>query len=138
MRRRPALTALHQAMQGDTVLVVEDEPVVRDLIVEVLADLGCTALRAADARAGLARLRAPGRIDLLISDVGLPGGPKGREMVEVARPHRPDLKVLFITGYAENATFGTGPLEPDMRMIAKPFSVEAQAARVRAMIAGLD
>ncbi|MEE7450136.1 hybrid sensor histidine kinase/response regulator [Methylobacterium radiotolerans] len=132
------LGALHRAARGDTVLVVEDEPVVRDLIVEVLTDLGYAALQASDARAGLDRLRAPGRIDLLISDVGLPGGLSGREMVEAARPHRPDLKVLFITGYAENATFGTGALEPGMRMITKPFSVEALAARVRAMIAGLD
>ena len=59
-------------------------------------------------------------------------------MVDAARPHRPDLKVLFITGYAENATFGTGHLEPGMQMITKPFSVEVLAARVRAMIAGRD
>jgi PAS domain S-box-containing protein len=128
----------HRAADGDTVLVVEDEPVVRDLIVEVLADLGYTALQAADAKAGLALLRAPGRIDLLISDVGLPGGLNGRQMVDAARPHRPDLKVLFITGYAENATFGNGQLELGMRMITKPFPVEVLAARVRAMIAGLD
>ncbi|MGU3657517.1 MULTISPECIES: PAS domain-containing protein [unclassified Methylobacterium] len=131
-------TVLHRAARGETVLVVEDEPVVRDLIVEVLADLGYTAVRAADARAGLALLRGPGRIDLLISDVGLPGGLDGRQMVDAARPHRPDLKVLFITGYAENATFGTGHLEPGMQMITKPFSVEVLAARVRAMIAGRD
>ncbi len=130
------LTESHRAERGDTVLVVEDEPVVRDLIVEVLGDLGYTALQAADARAGLALLRAPGRIDLVISDVGLPGGLDGRQMVDAARPHRPDLKVLFITGYAENATFGNGHLEPGMRMITKPFPVEALAARVREMIAG--
>ncbi|GJE49909.1 Sensor histidine kinase RcsC [Methylobacterium tardum] len=132
------LTEQHRAARGDTVLVVEDEPVVRDLIVEVLEDLGYTALQAADAQAGLALLSETGRIDLLISDVGLPGGLNGRQMVDAARLHRPDLKVLFITGYAENATFGNGHLEPGMRMITKPFPVEALAARVRAMIAGLD
>ncbi|WP_337251967.1 hypothetical protein [Methylobacterium sp. NMS14P] len=75
---------------------------------------------------------------LLIGDVGLPGGLAGRERVEAARAHRPDPKVLFITGCAENAAFGTVGLEPGMRMITEPFSVEAPAARVRAMIAGLD
>ncbi len=119
-------------------LVVEDEPIVRDLIVEVLGDLGYTALQAADASAGLALLREPGRIDLVISDVGLPGGLNGRQMVDAARLHRPALKVLFITGYAENATFGNGHLEPGMRMITKPFPVEALAARVREMIAEAD
>ncbi|WP_187193602.1 MULTISPECIES: PAS domain S-box protein [unclassified Methylobacterium] len=132
------LIEVHRAERGDTVLVVEDDPVVRDLIAEVLGDLGYTALQAADAEAGLALLRAPGRIDLLISDVGLPGGLNGRQMVDAIRPDRPDLKVLFITGYAENATFGNGHLEPGMRMMTKPFPVEALAARVRAMIAGLD
>jgi PAS domain S-box-containing protein len=132
------LTELHRAERGDTVLVVEDDPVVRDLIVEVLEDLGYAALQAADAQAGLGLLSEPGRIDLLISDVGLPGGLNGRQMVDAARLHRPDLKVLFITGYAENATFGNGHLEPGMRMITKPFPVEALAARVREMIAGLD
>jgi DNA-binding response OmpR family regulator len=74
----------------------------------------------------------------VISDVGLPGGLDGRQMVEAVRAHRPDLEVLFITGYAEYATFGNGRLEPGMRMITKPFPVEALAARVRAMIAGRD
>ncbi|MDP4022934.1 PAS domain-containing protein [Methylobacterium sp. NEAU 140] len=130
--------ALHRAERGETVLVVEDEPVVRDLIVEVLGDLGYAALQAADAAAGLAILRGPGRIDLVISDVGLPGALDGRQMIEAARAVRPGLKTLFITGYAENATFGNGHLEPGMRMITKPFPVEALAARVRAMIAGQD
>ncbi|MBL0406682.1 PAS domain-containing protein [Microvirga aerilata] len=118
---------------GETVLVVEDEPVIRDLIVEVLQELGYRALEAADGPAGLKVLQSRKRIDLLITDVGLPGI-NGRQVADQARVTRPDLKVLFITGYAENATLANGFLEPGMEMITKPFAVEALATRVRAMI----
>ena len=74
------------------------------------------------------------RIDLLITDVGLPGGLNGRQMADAAREKRPGLKVLFITGYAENAVVGHGHLAPGMQVVTKPFAMDALAARIRAMI----
>ncbi|WP_132256212.1 hybrid sensor histidine kinase/response regulator [Methylobacterium segetis] len=127
------LTEAHRAEEGETVLVVEDEPVVRDLIVEVLADLGYRALEAQDGPSGLKLLQSRERIDLLVTDVGLPGL-NGRQLADQARESRPELKVLFITGYAENAMFGSGHLSPGMEMITKPFPVEALATRIREMI----
>ncbi|MFH6784099.1 MULTISPECIES: ATP-binding protein [Methylobacterium] len=129
-----AVPAPPVAGSGETVLVVEDEPAVRSLIVDVLRDLGYRALEAQDGPAGLAALRAPGRIDLLVTDVGLPGL-NGRQLADAAREHRPDLKVLFITGYAENAAMA-GFLAPGMQMITKPFPVDLLARRIRAMIEG--
>ncbi|MBO1907776.1 PAS domain-containing protein [Microvirga sp. 3-52] len=118
---------------GETVLVVEDEPVVRDLIVDVLKDLGYRPLEAVDGTSGLKMLQSSRRIDLLVTDVGLPGM-NGRQLADQAREHRPDLKVLFITGYAENAAVASGFLEHGMEMITKPFAVEALAIRIREMI----
>ncbi|HEY8382513.1 MAG TPA: PAS domain S-box protein [Microvirga sp.] len=122
-----------RAEAGETVLVVEDEPVVRSLIVEVLQDLGYTALEAADGLAGLRLLNNARTIDLLVTDVGLPGL-NGRQLADQARERRPHLKVLFITGYAENAALAHGFLEPGMEMITKPFAVDALAAKIRSMI----
>ena len=121
--------------QGETVLVVDDEPTVRMLVADVLQDLGYTLIEAADSVAGLKILQSDVRIDLLVSDVGLPGGMNGRQMADAARLTRPELKVLFITGYAENAAVGNGQLEPGMAVITKPFPVEALASRVREMLA---
>jgi CheY-like chemotaxis protein len=118
-----------RAEAGETVLVVEDEPVVRGLIVEVLEELGYRALEAADGASGLKLLLSKRRIDLLITDVGLPGL-NGRQLADQARERRPDLKVLFITGYAENATLANGFLEPGMAMITKPFAVDALMRKV--------
>ncbi len=119
---------------GETVLVIEDEPVVRNLVVEVLADLGYRAIEAADGPSGLEALQSSQRIDLLITDVGLPGL-NGRQVADAGRALRPDLKVLFMTGYAENTTLPAEFLEPGMAMITKPFAMEALAARVREIIA---
>ena len=116
-------------------LVIEDEASVRELVIEVLDDLGYRALEAADGPAGLRLLQAGERIDLLVTDVGLPGM-NGRQVAEAARALRPGLKVLFITGYAENAALANGFLEPGMELMVKPFAVEALAARVREMIGG--
>ena len=124
-----------RAEAGETVLVVEDEPVIRNLIIEVLQDLGYRALEASDGPAGLKILQSRQRIDLLVTDVGLPGI-NGRQLADAARETRPELKVLFITGYAENATLANGFLDPGMEIFTKPFAVEALATRIRSMIQG--
>ncbi|MFA6123943.1 PAS domain-containing protein [Sphingomonas sp.] len=121
---------------GETVLVVEDEPTVRMLILELLDELGYTAIETETGNEALKVLESPVRIDLLITDVGLPGGMNGRQVADAARASRPELPVLFITGFAENAVVGDGPLEPGMALIAKPFAMDTLAARIRAMLAG--
>jgi PAS domain S-box-containing protein len=118
---------------GETVLVIEDEPVVRGLVVEVLADLGYRAIEATDGPGGLEVLQSSRRIDLLITDVGLPGL-NGRQVADAGRALRPDLKVLFMTGYAENTALTADFLESGMAMITKPFAMETLAARVREII----
>ncbi len=132
----PARTAvLSLAEQGETVLVVDDEPTVRMLVIDILEDLGYAAIEASDSAAGLRVLQSDVRIDLLVTDVGLPGGMNGRQMADAARVSRPKLKVLFITGYAENAALGNGHLAPGMAVLTKPFPIEVMAARIREMIA---
>ena len=128
------LGAPPRAAPGETVLVVDDEPTVRMLVTEVLEDLGYTAIEAADGVAGLKVLQSDVRIDLLVTDVGLPGGMNGRQMAEAGREKRPGLKVLFITGYAEATVLGHGQLAPGMQVITKPFVVEVLGARIREMI----
>ena len=76
------------------------------------------------------------RIDLLITDIGLPGGMNGRQMADMARQRRPDLKVLFITGYAENAAIGNGHLQPGMQVLSKPFAMDKLASRIKSIIEG--
>ncbi|WP_440977848.1 PAS domain S-box protein [Sphingomonas pseudosanguinis] len=125
-----------RARSGETVLIVDDEPSVRMLVTDVLEELGYTAIEAADGAAGLSVLQSDVRIDLLVSDVGLPGGMNGRQMADAARVTRPDLKVLFITGFAQNAAVGNGQLEPGMHVMTKPFAMEAMATRIKALIEG--
>ena len=124
-----------RARDGETVLVVDDEPTVRMLVVEVLEDLGYAAIEAADGAGGLEVLRSGRRLDLLITDVGLPGGMNGRQVADAGRALRPGLRVLFITGYAENAAIGDGHLEPGMHVLTKPFALEALATRIRDIVA---
>ncbi|MFC4158941.1 PAS domain S-box protein [Chitinimonas lacunae] len=119
--------------RGEMVLVVEDDPAVRLLVVEVLSELGYGALEAADARAALSLLEGHDKIDLLISDVGLPGM-NGRQLAEIARQRRPGLKVLFITGYAESAAMRPGLLDPGMEVVTKPFAMDALALKIREMV----
>ncbi|MFC7555116.1 ATP-binding protein [Pseudoroseomonas wenyumeiae] len=130
-----ALPPAPRAEPGETVLVVDDEATVRMLVVEVLQDLGYEAIEASDGHAGLEILRSSARVDLLVSDVGLPGGMNGRQLADAGRALRPRLKVLFITGYAENAVIGDGGLPHAMAVLTKPFSLEALALRIRGMIA---
>jgi signal transduction histidine kinase len=124
-----------RAKPGETVLIVDDEPAIRMLVSEVLEDLGYTAIEAADGPAGLKLLQSDRRIDLLITDVGLPGGMNGRQVADAARSLRPGLKVLFITGYAENAALGNGHLDPGMQILTKPFVMETIASRIKDLIA---
>jgi PAS domain S-box-containing protein len=129
----PAPVQRPQASASGTVLVVDDEPSVRMLVSDTLADLGYSAIEAADAASGLKVLESDVGIDLLITDVGLPGGMNGRQMADAARLSRPELKVLFITGYAEKAAIGPGQLEAGMHILSKPFAMDALATRIRAI-----
>jgi signal transduction histidine kinase len=129
----PQLRAEHQSRQGETVLVVEDEAVVRALVVDVLAGLGYRTVEAADGAAALRILQSDARIDLLVTDVGLPIM-NGRQVYDAAVATRPGLKVLFMTGYAENATLAKGFLESGMEMITKPFAMEQLASRIKRML----
>ncbi|MFM6828967.1 MAG: PAS domain-containing protein [Novosphingobium sp.] len=119
------------AADGSRVLVVDDEPAVRAVVADVLGELGYDVLEAADGPAGLDILRSGERVDLLISDVGLPKGMNGRQLADAARVDRPELKVLFITGYAENAVVGNGQLEPGMHVLTKPFALDTLASKIR-------
>jgi signal transduction histidine kinase len=121
------------AQHGETVLIVEDDPAVRVLVSAVLSDLGYAFVEACDADSAVPILDSAQRIDLLISDVGLPGM-NGRQLAEIGRQYRPDLKVLFITGYAEHAAVRGGFLDPGMQMITKPFTFDLLTAKVREMI----
>jgi PAS domain S-box-containing protein len=131
----PAVKAAEHAATGETVLVVEDEPVVRAVILEMLQEQGYRTREAVDGPAGLRILRDPERIDLLVTDVGLPGM-NGRQLADQARETRPDLKILFITGYAESAAIAAGFLQPGMEMITKPFDLDNLSQRIRSMVSG--
>jgi PAS domain S-box-containing protein len=129
----PDATLVPSARAGETVLVVDDEPTVRMLVADVLRDLGYITLEAPDGARGLELLQSDARIDLLISDVGLPGMMNGRQLADAARVGRPGLKVLFITGFAEAALLNHGQLETGMAVLTKPFTVDTLAARIRAL-----
>ncbi len=128
------ITEPPRAEHGETVLVVDDEPTIRMLVTEVLEELGYTAIEAEDGKSGLKILQSPRRIDLLITDVGLPGGLNGRQLADQAATTRPGLKVLFITGYAENAVVGNGHLRPGMHVMTKPFAMDTLATRIKSII----
>lgn len=118
---------------GLRVLVVEDEQVIRDMAAELLRDLGCQVFAASDGLTGLAMLRSHGKIDLLITDIGLPAL-NGYKLADQALIDQPDLKVLLITGYAENATPATGFMRPGMEMLTKPFNVSTLKHRVQRIV----
>jgi PAS domain S-box-containing protein len=118
---------------GETVLVIEDDSAVRLIISDVLRELGYACIEAGDGQAALPMLTSNTPLDLLITDVGLPGL-NGRQIAEIARQHRPDLKILFVTGYAEHATGHAPFLEKGMEMVTKPFALDALALKIREMI----
>jgi signal transduction histidine kinase/CheY-like chemotaxis protein len=123
-----------RAEEGQTVLIVDDEASIRMLVTEVLEDLGYIAIEAADGSAALKVLQSDVRLDLLVTDVGLPGGLNGRQVADAGRAARPDLKVLFITGYAENAVLGNGHLDPGMHVLTKPFVLDTLVGRIKDLI----
>ncbi len=128
-----AAATAERSATGETVLVVEDEPVVRAVILEMLDEQGYRTLEAVDGSSGLRILQGNEQIDLLVTDVGLPGI-NGRQLADQARETRPDLKILFITGYAESVAIADGFLQPGMEMITKPFDLDNLSRRVRAMV----
>ena len=123
-----------RAGKGETVLVVDDEPTVRMLVSDVLEDLGYIAIEAADGAAGLRVLQSDVRVSLLVTDVGLAGGMNGRQVADAGRLLRPGLKVLFITGYAENAVLSHGHLDPGMHVMTKPFAMDVLASRIQELV----
>ena len=122
-----------QEGRGQTVLLVEDDESVRLLIRDVLNELSYSVVEAGDADGAIPILASDRTIELMVSDVGLPGM-NGRQLAEVARTHRPDLPILFVTGYAENAAIRAGFLGTNMSMITKPFSLDTLAEKINEMI----
>jgi PAS domain S-box-containing protein len=120
--------------QGETVLIVDDEPTIRLLVGEVLQDLGLQGIECSDGMSALKTLESGQRIDLLVTDVGLPHGLNGRQLADAARVLRPGLKVLFITGYAENAVFGHGVLPTGFAVLTKPFEMNMLANRILSIL----
>lgn len=121
---------VEQASDGKVILVIDDEPTIRMLITELLTEAGYSVLEAPDGPTGLRVLNSDARIDLLVTDVGLPAGMNGRQVADAARVSRPDLMVLFITGYAENAVV-SGGLDKGMYVLSKPFPMDILAGRIR-------
>ncbi len=121
--------------QGETVLVVEDDPDVRSLVISLLQRLGYNILEAGDSAEALAALRATSRIDLLLSDVVLPGGVSGPDLVEQVRHRYPGIKVLFMSGYPD-APHRRGPLVENTELLGKPFGKRDLAQKVRAVLNG--
>ncbi|HUN46077.1 MAG TPA: ATP-binding protein [Stellaceae bacterium] len=122
------------AGRRETILVVEDDEDVRAYSVDTLRELGYRVEQAADARVALQLLERDPEIRLLFTDVGLPGGINGRQLVDEARRRRPDLKVLFTTGYARNAIVHQGRLDPGVELLVKPFSFAGLAGKVRQIL----
>lgn len=114
-------------------MVVEDDASVRLIVTEVLNELGYRSIEAVDAATAIPILESQRRIDLLVTDVGLPGL-NGRQLAEISRQSRPDLKILFVTGYARSAAVRSGFLDPGMDMMTKPFAVDALATKIREIL----
>ena len=132
-------TAVSSAMPAvtegrHTVLVVDDEPTIRMLVVEILREMGHNVLEAGDGATALRLLGTGAQVDLLITDVGLPGHMNGRQVADAALTLLPALKVLFITGYAENAVIGNGPLGANMALLTKPFAMDVITDRIHTIL----
>jgi len=130
----PAVQELPRGREGETVLIVEDDPDVRDYTADIVAELGYRVLSAEHGAGALRLLNAHPEIRLLFTDVGLPGGMNGRQLADEALRRRPRLKVLFTTGYARNAIVHQGRLDPGVEVIFKPFTYSYVASRVRRIL----
>jgi CheY-like chemotaxis protein len=129
------VTTPQGASAGDeTVLVVEDDDDVRDYTTGILRELGYKVLEAPNAAIAPHIVSGGSRIDLLFTDVGLPGGINGKRLADAARQRRPDLRVLFTSGYARNAIVHDGRLDPGVLLIAKPFTYAALASKIGEVI----
>ncbi len=128
------LREIARARPGETVLIVEDDPDVREYTVEIVGELGYRVLSAEDGASALALLEAHREVDLLFTDVVLPGGMNGRQLADVASRRHPGLKVLFTTGYARNAIVHQGRLDPGVEVTFKPFTYSELAARIRRIL----
>ncbi|WP_295539191.1 response regulator [uncultured Pseudacidovorax sp.] len=126
--------ALQNVGLGETILVVDDEAAMRTLMAEVLQEMGYRVLQAAHGGQALERLQAEREVALLVTDVGLPGGMNGRQVADAARTLRPDLQILFVTGYAETAVLSHGQLPPGMQILTKPFAIQQFAQKVVALV----
>ena len=131
---KPEEPPIVEGGSGEVVLVVDDEATVRMLISEVLVEAGYRTIEAPDGPAALKILQSNIRIDLLITDVGLPGGMNGRQVADAGRSIRKGLKTLFITGFAENSAIGHGHLDQGMEILAKPFALTSLGNKVREML----
>lgn len=127
-------TVTPRASGHETILVVDDEPLVRMVAVEILEELGYHVLEADDGMSAMRIMNSGQPIDLLVTDVGLPGGMNGRQLADAIRATRPDLRVLFVTGYAENAVLNHGHLDHGMHVMTKPFLGDAFARRVKDLL----
>ena len=125
-----------RATAGETILIVEDEIAIRQLVSEILTEAGYRIIEASTGPAGVKVMQSAERIDLLVTDVGLPGGLNGRQVADAGRAVRPMLKVLFVTGYAANAAVGAGHLDKGMEILTKPFNIGELERRVHTLIRG--
>jgi PAS domain S-box-containing protein len=129
---------LARAIGTECILVVEDDDALRAYTVEILSELGYHVFEAQHGLDALPMLEAPRQIDLLFTDIVMPGGMNGRQLADAAQLRRPGLKVLFATGYTRNAIVHQGRVDAGVQMIGKPFSMEALASKVRAILDGAD
>ena len=123
-----------ETRSGARILVVDDEPVVREFVAQILRDAGHVVLEAEDGIQALRLIETAQTIDLLVTDVGLPGGLNGRQVCDALRQDSPGLKVLFITGYAESTVLGEGFVTDITQVLTKPFSVAVLESKVARML----
>lgn len=130
----PAAGVDMQAPAGETVLLVDDEDVIRELLSEMLTSSGYKVLEASDGTQALVLLDQADQVDMMVTDIGLSGGLSGTQLAQIARRHYPGLKTLFITGYAEDAAVRSGELPPHTRVLTKPFPLEEFSRLLRQML----
>lgn len=130
-KEEKAANLMPRAKEGETILLIEDNSVIRMMVCELLVDLGYAVREAADSQSCFKYAEQFGEIDLLITDVGLPGGMNGFELAEAVRSHQADLKVLYITGFTKDVAVRQKLLEPGMHIISKPFAIDTLSIRVR-------